>query len=125
MKVFCKRSLIFVGVLLLSGCNQLPVKSNSASTPVPVNPTHSPLSAEISAQLSERSGYAVVQIASSSWGDNVQMDLAPVYFSATGCVCREGRETQLGSALKDDIIACQYGNYWGYHRNVTKSLGQQ
>ena len=125
MKVFYKRSLVLIGVLLLSGCNQLSMKPNSASSPVPVNTPHTPLPADVSSQLNERSGYAVIQTNASASGVNIEMDMAPVYYSASGRLCREGTITQLGTALKDEIIACQYGDYWGYNRNVTKSLGRQ
>ena len=125
MQVFTKRSFVVLGVLLLSGCTQLPIKSHSTATPVPVNLPHTPLPASVSTQLSERPGYAIIQTNDTQWGANVEFDLSPVYYAASGRLCREGTITQTNTALNEEIIACQYGAYWGYNRNVTKSLGRQ
>ena len=123
MRASYLRPLMLVSVLLLSGCTQLTLKSNS-HTAVPVNTPHTPLPADVSEALSQRSAYAVIQSDTTHWGTNIELDVTPVYYSASGRVCREMSVSQIGGALRDQVIACQYGNNWGVTRNVTKTLGQ-
>lgn len=121
MRVPNKHFLILFGVLLLSGCAQFPTASNSAIN-MPVHAAHTPFPPNLSSALTARSGYTVLQLEQSPWGPSVNLDVSPIYYAASGRICREMSVTQQGTALKDDVIACQYGDLWGYTRNVTKSL---
>lgn len=125
MRVFSKGPLILVGLLLLSGCTQFPVKSGSL-TSEPVHTASYPLLPEtVSAVLNERSGYAIVQMDQSPWGANAELDIAPVYYAASGRQCREVKVTPSGIAPVQEFIACQQGEQWGITRNVTRALSQQ
>lgn len=113
-----------LSVLILGGCTQLTTQSNTQVS-VPVNIQHTPLPASVSEVLSQQMGYALIQTEETHWGVQIELDVSPVYLSANGRVCREMSVAQTTSAMQYQVIACQYGHYWGVIRNVTKALVQQ
>lgn len=121
MHTSVSRTLILFGVLFLSGCAQMSTQTTTPSAAT----FHAPqtlLTHHVSEQLSQQSGYLLIRADDTQWGNNIEFDVSPVYFAASGRVCREMLITQEGSSRHEQVIACQYGHDWGVTRNVTQAL---
>ena len=124
MRATLFRPALLLCAILLGGCTQLATQPSS-SIAVPINLPHTTLSTRVSETLSQNMGYTIVQTDETHWGQQIELDVAPIYYSATGQICREMTVKQLNSAFNEKVIACQYGQNWGVIRNVTQALGQQ
>ena len=122
MQMIYKRTLVVLGVLLISGCAQTQTNT-TAQSPVKFNTPSTALPTEVSNRLSEQSGYILIQTDETHWGSQIELDVSPVYYSASGRLCRDVSVTQQGTLRNEQVIACQYGNAWGVTRNVTQALG--
>lgn len=125
MKALLARPLLLCSVLLMTGCMQTLNLPQASSTSTVVNSHSSSLSAELSSALSQELGYAIFVTDDAYWGQNVELSVAPVYYSAAGRVCREMVVTKQATRLSDQLISCQFGHEWRVNRNVTRVLSQQ
>ena len=124
MRASYTRPLLLAGVLIiLSGCAQTP-RHGTQLPAVPNNTPHTPLPVAISERLTEQSGYTAIQSELTHWGNSIQLEASPIYYAASGRICREISVSQSHTSLREEVIACNYGSHWGVTRNVTKALEQ-
>ena len=125
MTMYVARPLLICSLLLMTACtSMLPTFQNSSESAVGVA-INTPLPADVSDILSQHRGYARVTSNETHWGPSVELNASPVYYSAMGQLCREVSVLKQTSGITEEAIACQQGQLWGIHRNVTRVLSQQ
>lgn len=117
-------SLCFVSLFLLAGCQTVAPKSSTQAASSTGVKSQAILSDELSAQLTANNTYGVIEANNTPWGDQVELHLSPVYFSAKGSLCRE-IDVKNTRGMTNPVIACQDKGRWTVQRNVTKALQHQ
>lgn len=125
MRQLLVRTGLLAGVLLLAGCTTLPGTTSASQSWGGSLASHSlPLSEQLSAMLAESNDYAVVTTEGSPWGEQAELHLSPIYYAASGRLCREFEvftPVQPDKAMAQ--VACEVRpGQWVSTRNVTREL---
>ena len=113
-------------VAVVGGCAMQPASYSHESGSVVVGEERgTPLGANLNGFLAQSSGEAVIQLAESPWGRDVEVVAEAAYFAASGRPCRELSIRHPGRSATQGAIACETasGN-WVASRQVTQALTQ-
>ncbi|ALM53705.1 DVU3141 family protein [Halomonas huangheensis] len=81
-----------------------------------------PLDETLNGFLSGSSAHEVLNLASSPWGANIELQAEPSYRAASGRACRHLTALSLSTGEQRALVACETPSGWVSRRRVTALL---
>ncbi|QEM80326.1 DVU3141 family protein [Halomonas binhaiensis] len=108
--------------LLLGGCAFPGQQGNPSGSIIAGGQQGRPLDEALSNFLSGSSAHEVLNLSSSPWGANVEVQAEQSYRSASGRTCRHLNVVGMNTGERQPIVACETPTGWVSHRRVTAML---
>ncbi|SHM44067.1 common-antigen outer membrane protein [Halomonas cupida] len=109
-------------LMLLAGCAFPGPQSGGSGSVILGDQQGRPLDETLSGFLSGSSAHEILNLSSSPWGANVELQAEPSYRAASGRTCRHLSALSLNTGKQQALVACETPTGWVSRRRVTALL---
>lgn len=115
-----RRFLIALALVAAVGGCALPLRPTPDASGSVGNPSGIELDAALGAFLAQAPVGAVLAVADSPWGSNVEILVEDAYLAASGRECRKFKVLRTGAVGSSREVACQNAQGWNARRLITE-----